>query len=69
MMASNYEQDQAMGAAVCYSVIIYVNYDLTAEDGRDGSSYKQEKKMAAINSTENYAQASTHVNKKLCTFY
>jgi hypothetical protein len=44
-----------MGAAVCYSVIIYVNYDLTAEDGRDGSSYKQEQKMAAINSNENFA--------------
>jgi hypothetical protein len=38
-IASNYE-DQEMGAAVCYSVIMYVNYDLTAEDGRDGSSYK-----------------------------
>jgi len=51
-----------MGAAVCYSVIMYVNYDLTAENGRDGSSYKQEHKMAAINSTENYAQVSTHIN-------
>jgi hypothetical protein len=41
---------------------MYVNYDLTAEDGRDGRSYKQEQKMSAINSTENYVQASTHVN-------
>jgi len=61
VIASNYEQDQEMGTAVCYSVIMYVNYDLTAEDDRDGSSYKQEQKMA-INSTENQAQVSTHVN-------
>ena len=58
-IVSNYEQDQEMGAVVCYSVIMYVNYDLTAEDG---SSYKKEQKMAAINSNENHAQASTHVN-------
>jgi len=62
VIASNYEQDQEIGAAICYSVIMYVNYDMRAEDGRDGSSYKQEQKMAAINSTESYAQASTHVN-------
>lgn len=68
MTASNYEQDQEIEAAVRYSVIMYVNYDLTVEDGRDGRSYKQEQKIAAINSTENYAQASTHVNNKLCTF-
>lgn len=37
-----------MGAAACYSVITYVNYDLTAEDGRVDSSYKQEQKMAAV---------------------
>jgi len=58
VIASNYEQDQEMAAAVCYSDIMYVNYDLTAEDG----SYKQEQKMPAINSTENQAQVSTHVN-------
>jgi hypothetical protein len=46
--AINYEQDRKMGAAACYSVITYVNYDLTAEDGRVDSSYKQEQKMAAV---------------------
>jgi hypothetical protein len=32
---SDYEQNQEMGAAVCYSVIMYVNYDVTAEDGTE----------------------------------
>jgi hypothetical protein len=57
VIAGNYKQDQKMGADTCYFVIVYVNYDLTAEDGRVHSSYKQEQKMAAINGTENYAQA------------
>jgi hypothetical protein len=40
---------QKRAAKACCSAVMYISYQLVAEDGRVGSTYAEEQKMGAVN--------------------